>query len=72
MVRNYKKKTDKEYAWKVPRVRTWDAKKPKEEKPQPEDDDWNGVEEYEDGYPLDDHIQELRAVLDYCRKHNIN
>lgn len=75
MVRNYKRKTDKEYAWKVPRSRTWDAKKPKVELPEyePYDEikDWNGVDDVEDGYPLEDHKRETLDVLDYIKKYNI-
>jgi len=81
MVRNYKRKTDKEYAWKIPRSRTWDAKKPKVEKQMPPEFDpskdwngimdWNGEDETDDGYPLEDCRLANKLVLEWCRKNKI-
>lgn len=71
MVRNYKKKTDKVYAWKTPRVRTWDVKQPKVDVPK-EEEDWNEGPWLapEEGYPVEDHYMETVAILAHYRKLN--
>lgn len=80
MVRNYKRKTDREYNWTVKRERTWDAKKEKQvhwkrRRHEPEYEafiyatpEQVAREEQEDEHWLEEHCYDDLARLDVVKQ----
>jgi len=60
MVRNYVRKTDKVYNWSVKRERTWDAKKVKKARIEPEHEEF----EYMTPDEIIEELKEIEATYD--------